>query len=311
MVYDRFMFSFPNFKNLVLSHTRPIDLRDGMFPDQEETREYLTTISPFIARDFRRFITDQMLDGCTSYSGKLAAQLYVLSLNWTNVVLRPQSFSYRLSKLTAPGVFDLFSQLPIESQEKIWEHDLIDQGFGTTCTPEAYFSLLSRTGFIARFCSSNYEREVILDRGEVDYLQIYYWNSNENRWSISPPSGSGMKGPSYELSPRLTKIFPNTYNVSYIIDINIKTCSIDDSYSYLENPVNFGNKATEGSVMLVEVYGEDAVTELLQTAIESKMNLCLQDAISVLDTWQENRDYPLIWILHAAEGRHNHSEWKL
>lgn len=305
------MFSFLNFKNLVLDHTEVVNLHDGMFPDQDETTEYLTTISPFIVRDFRRFVFDQMIDGCTPYSGKLAAQLYVLSLDWNNVVLSPRSFSYRLSKLSAPGVFDLFAQLPTESQEKIWEHDLIDRGFATNCTAEAYFSLLLKTDLKAGFCSSQYGKVMTKDRGEVDYLQIWYWSSEgNNRWAISPSVEPKLKAPSYDFPYRLKKVFKNISGSVYSVGFSIKTFSIDNSYAYSEIPVNFGNKATEGSVMLLNIYGEEAVTELLQTATESKTNLCLQDAILVLDSWQENRDYPLTWILHSVEGRHNHPEWK-
>lgn len=272
------------------------------FPDQQQTEEYLSTLSRRTARRFRKFIKATEPEGCTSYSGLLAARLFVQSLNWGNVDLEPSAFSYRLSKLSEPGIIDLFEKLSTESQETLWKRDLALSNFAANCTTEAYFNLLIRTGLSAKFCASLNEVFIAETVGEVTHLLLFFWSSEEDRWKPRV-SATDIKiaEPSKQFRRALLHVFQNKYK-------NIER--IDDSYKYRKLPVNFDTKATEGSIMLSVLYGEHAVIELLSYAAESKINMCLQDAITVLDARQENPEYPVEWILNTVQNRHDHSVWK-
>lgn len=301
MVYDQSMSSLLNFRNAVLRRSKT-----AVFPDQQQTEEYLSTLSPRAARSFRKFVALEASNGHNpTYSGVLAARLFVQSLNWETVDLESSSFSHRLSQLSAPGIIDLFEQFSTDSQESLWKHDFALDGFATNCTTEAYFSLLIRTGLPAKFCSSLIEEYYLERDGDPSkartHLTVFFWNAAENRWRPHVPNNLEIAEPSRKFSNTLIDVFQNKY----------KTMTrIDDAYKYKEIPVNFGTKATESSVMLSVLYGEQVVMELLLSATESKVNMCLHDAISVLDAWKKKPEYPIEWILHTVHGQHNHSAWK-
>lgn len=254
----------------------------AIFPDQQQTEEFLATLSPRTVRKFWKFVATEPLrrrelsplspfDDLKSDSpGVLTARIFKASQKWRMFTLSPNTFIGRARNLAGPGTMDIFEQLPSLTQEKIWTDKFLG-GEPIHCAERAYLELVHRTKLSVNFYRSYYDPD-----------------RNTKIVKVKEP----LSQPSKEFLELVNRAFPR---ISLFIH--------SESKNHLRS-LEFGSYSTESMMMLRYLYGEENVIEMCNRFIEAGVSICSSEAITILDSWEEWKHYSVDWIAASNGFKH-------
>lgn len=282
---------------------RKIELRDRLV-DLEQTESILADLSPVEQRQFWKLMktleVDEKVIARFNNSGVVLARLYKCSLNWAPGFLvkfphthnlPPDHFISQMHYFANhTDLLEMFEGLHPEAQQAYWKKKFYN-GVKSSCVDRAYLQLLRKSSLIPGFSESELDKtptggicSITLDTkfSVVLYKETIAKSANRALDSLD------LSHPDAEFNRTIIKALLPAYNE--------RSLSYAASNGLLGRYIVFGSRPTETIMMMRAVYGEEAVTELINKFTDEKQNLCLDHALMLLEAWSEYRDFPAEWI---------------
>lgn len=270
---------------------------NAVFPDQQQTEEYLKTLSPRTVRKFWKFVSSDELRKYPSYSqspfkelriagvGVLTARVFALAQRWSKGSLEAGDFRNKIMYLSEEGCIDLFEQLPVKTQEDVWIYKYPGHHYlHLLCIERGYLKLLRKTNLPAKFS-----------------FQIYTTN-DLLRTEILEPVVKAMKDQGSTLD---LEVASNEFNDSINTLFANERRNLNQAHWNEECLLNFGPRALDAVLMLRALYGEQAVLDAFRWVIDAGLKICLEEAVLILDSWEEFSQYPAEWVANVQGFEHH------
>lgn len=282
---------------------RKVKLRDRL-PDLEQTESILAGLSSSEKRQFWKLMKTLEVDAKAvarlSNSGEVLARLYKCSLNWVPGFLvdfphtrnlPPDHFISQMHYFAKrTDLLDMFEELHPDAQQSYWKKRFYI-GSKSECVDRAYLQLLLKSRLIPGFCHSELDKvtatricSITLDTK----FSVIFNSEIVTKLPNHALESLDLSHPDADFSKTIIKALLPAYND--------QSLSCDASNGFLGRYIVFGSHPTETIMMMRAVYGEEAVTELVNKFTDEKRYLCLEQALELLEQWSEYRDLPAEWI---------------
>lgn len=252
-----------------------------VFPDQQQTEEYLKTLSPRTVRKFWKFVSSDELRKYPSFTlspfkemdidgiGVLSARVFVLAQKWRKGSLQAGEFRSKIQYLSGSGSIEIFEKLSASVQEELWTEEYGSYSY-LHCVGRAYLDLLKRTSFHPSFC------------------YYYYTESYEIKIGIRREAVERMidLGSTLDLSDLSSDFVKSAYWKSKCL-------------------FNFGPQASTYVILLRALYGEKKVLDALEWTHRARVKVCLEEVVAILDSWEELSQYPPEWVASVQGFKHH------
>lgn len=283
---------------------RSVKLRDRL-PDLEQTESVLSDLSRVEKRQFWKLMKTLEVDAKAiarlSNSGEVLARLYKCSLDWEPGFLvkfphtrdlPPDHFVSQMRYFANNvDLLEIFEELHPEAQQAYWKKRFYI-GSKSACVDRAYLRLLRKSRLVPGFCHSELDK-VATTRDMCSITLDTKFSVILNSDMVTKSSNHALdsldlSNPDADFTKTIIKALLPAYN-----DVSL---SCDTSNGFLGRYIVFGSRPTETIMMMRAVYGEAAVTELVNKFTDERRNICLDNALMLLDNWSEYRDIPAEWI---------------
>lgn len=224
------------------------------------------------SKDFLNALQNNNSGAKMQVNAFLTARIFKCSLAWTPGLFTAESFRDRVGYFTRDSTrINKFEAIPVYSQEALW----VEQGLmnvTSRCAERGYLDLLKLTKIPLRYFDSVGPNQKALAEAtpEINKLNL-------------------------DLTPATDKFF-EVLDSAFAYDT---ACNADEIPPFRKNEkwFIFGKKRPYESALLLRArYTESVVIEFIEKIISTNEIICLDNAIKILDNWEENRNFPISWI---------------
>lgn len=268
---------------------------NAAFPDQQQTEEYLKTLSPRTARKFWKFVSSDELRKYPSFKrspfkemdidgiGVLTARVFVLAQKWHKGSLQASEFRSKIRYLSGAGSIEIFEKLSTSVQEELWTEEYGSHSY-MHCVGRAYLDLLHRTSFHPGFCyyhyTESYEIKIGIRSKAVEKM-------------VNLGSTLDLSDPSSDYVESLKTLF------------SFEGGNLNQAYWNSKCLFDFGPQASTYVTLLRALYGEKKVLHALEWTHSAGVKVCLEEVVAILDSWEEFSQYPAEWVANAQGFEHH------